>query len=105
MSFEELVELEKISASDLNSNMPFLRNEFSKISDDLFEDDEIYRDDSYLWSSEEKIRLETCDWSEWAFKLKEIHESFPTAWGLRKIYDHRKTRSRNIFNEIISKNF
>ena len=35
-SFEELVKLERMSASDLNFNMPLSRNEFSKIFEDLF---------------------------------------------------------------------
>ena len=36
LSFEELVKLETISASDQNFDMSFLRNEFSKIFEDLF---------------------------------------------------------------------
>ena len=51
------------NAFDQNSNMTFLRNEFSEIFEDIFYDDLIYRDDSYndviywdnsyLWSKEE----------------------------------------------------
>ena len=36
MSFQEYLRIEKISALDQSSNMPFLRNEFSKIFQDLF---------------------------------------------------------------------
>ena len=36
MSYEELIQIEAISAIDQNSNMPFLRYEFSKIFGELF---------------------------------------------------------------------
>ena len=39
--------------------MPFLRNEFSKIFEEFY-DEVIYRDESYLWSNE-KIKIETED--------------------------------------------
>ena len=35
MSYEELIQIEAISAIDQNSNMPFLRYEFSKFIGDL----------------------------------------------------------------------
>ena len=41
----------KISALGQDSNMPFLRNEFSKIFEELFYDGVIYNNDSYLWSN------------------------------------------------------
>ena len=45
--------------------MRFLGNEFLKFSDGLFDNDVIYRDDSYLWSNkEEKIKLESIDVGE-----------------------------------------
>ena len=40
-----------MSATDYNSNMAFLRNEFSKIFEDLFYADLIYRNDSNLSSN------------------------------------------------------
>ena len=47
-----------IDASDQNSKIPFLRNEFLEIFEDLF-DDVIYRDNSYSRSNEElKIKLD-----------------------------------------------
>ena len=45
-----------MSATDLNSNMPFLRNEFSKNFEDLFNDRDIYRNNSYKRSNE-KLEL------------------------------------------------
>ena len=36
ISFEEKLKIEQISALDQNSYMPFMRNEFSKIFEDLF---------------------------------------------------------------------
>ena len=36
LSFEEKVKIKTISALDQNSNMPFLRNEFLEIFEDLF---------------------------------------------------------------------
>ena len=35
LQFEELININRINASDRNSCMPFMRNEFSKVSEDL----------------------------------------------------------------------
>ena len=41
-----------MSASNQSSYMPFLRNEFSKIFENFFYDDVIYKDDYYLWPND-----------------------------------------------------
>ena len=61
-SFENYFKLEKISGLDRNSNMPFLRNEFSKIFEDLLR-----------W-----INLQ----------VKWTHESFLTAWMFMFIFEY-----------------
>ena len=36
LSFEEYIKMETMGASDQNANIPFLRNEFLKVFEDLF---------------------------------------------------------------------
>ena len=43
--------MDTISTLDQNSNMPFLRNEFSNIFEVLFYDYVIFKDENYLWSN------------------------------------------------------
>ena len=75
--------------------MPFLRNEFSKIFEDVFTMNVIYADDSNLWSNKGvKIKVKSLRlffvtfWSLlvtffWkSLKWKDIHEAFPPTWGL-----------------------
>ena len=45
--FEKVVKIAIINASDQNSNQQFLRNDFTKIFEDLFYDNIIKRYNSY----------------------------------------------------------
>ena len=57
LTYQEYIEIEVISASDQISNTPFLRNEVSKIFEEIFYDDVIYRNSSNLCSNEDLKNL------------------------------------------------
>ena len=57
LTYQEYIEIEVISASDRISNTPFLRNEVSKIFEEIFYDDVIYRNSSNLCSNEDLKNL------------------------------------------------
>ena len=68
-----------MSAFDQNSNMPFLRNEFSKIFEELF---------TITLFSKMKIIYDQTKINMFARKLLKLNgtpESLPTAWGLRSL--------------------
>ena len=52
---------ESLNASNQNSNMPFLRNDFSKTLEDLFYKEVTNRDDSY-WSSNWELKIKIRTW-------------------------------------------
>ena len=77
---------EKLSSlpSDQNSDMPFLRNEFFENVRGPFYDEVVFKDNSYLWSTEKlKIKIKELKLAFTTFcKLNRIHESIPTSWKL-----------------------
>ena len=73
-----------MSTSDRNSNMAFVRNEFSKV----LENYDQLKNLNYIWSPEgddgyflELVGSKIC--SKRIPKLKCIREPVPTAWGLK----------------------
>ena len=80
MSFKEYLKIQTTSAIDLNSKMPFLRNEFSIIFKNFY-DDLIYGDGLNLCLNEIVDRkMFTRNYSNWT------NEFLPTAWGLKKVW-------------------
>ena len=74
MSFKEQVEIDAISASDQNSKMPFLRNEFLNFFLDFY-NDVFLEDESYLWSNEElKLKLKTWIWRLRHFEISWLYK-------------------------------
>ena len=90
-----------MTTSDPNSNMPFLRNEFSKIFEAFFYDDLIYKDDSYQWSNEElkigrpnfdpTLKISQNKWDSWvpsdSLRVKKLSISIPIR-TLKKVEDN-----------------
>ena len=70
LSSEEYIKIDTMSASDQISNMPFLRNEFSKIFQDLFTMT-LFTKMTHIYdqTKNNKLKLKTWIWRWWYFEI------------------------------------